>query len=107
MYNSPLPLLLHCPLCNARHVDKGVFATKAHHTHACQQCGHVWRPALVPTVGVQFLPGFRDGEEECHHAWRLHTTVTDGKLDENTRAVCDKCGALHPYDAGNFRTKQV
>lgn len=34
--------------------------TKLHHTHACQTCGHVWRPAIVNTVGVQFLPGFKD-----------------------------------------------
>ena len=52
-------MLLHCPLCSGRHVDAGEFATKVHHTHACQFCGHVWRPALVATVGVQFLPGFK------------------------------------------------
>ena len=49
-----------CPLCHARHVDAGEFVTKPHHTHACQACGMVWRPAVVPTVGVQFLPGFKD-----------------------------------------------
>lgn len=57
---APIPMLLHCPMCNARHVDVGEFATKPHHTHACQNCGHVWRPAIIHTVGVQFLPGFRD-----------------------------------------------
>jgi hypothetical protein len=59
---SPIPMLLWCPApgCNTRHVDKGEFATKHHHTHACQACGMVWRPAIVPTVGVQFLPGFKD-----------------------------------------------
>ena len=57
---DPVPMLLWCPECKARHVDVGEFATKVHHTHACQSCGHVWRPAIVPTVGVQFLPGFKD-----------------------------------------------
>lgn len=57
---APIPLILFCPLCHARHVDQGEFATKPHHTHACQSCGHVWRPAIVPTCGVQFLPGFKD-----------------------------------------------
>lgn len=33
---------------------------KLHHTHACQSCGMVWRPALVATVGVRFLPGFKN-----------------------------------------------
>ncbi len=59
---TPIPMLLTCPSCSARHVDKGEFATKPHHTHACQQCGMVWRPAIVPTVGVQFLPGYNDTE---------------------------------------------
>jgi len=56
----PIPLILHCPDCGERHVDRGEFATKLHHTHACQQCGFVWRPSLVNTVGVHFLPGFKD-----------------------------------------------
>jgi hypothetical protein len=53
-------MLLWCPACAARHIDEGEFATKEHHTHACQSCGMVWRPAVVPTVGVQFLPGFKE-----------------------------------------------
>jgi len=55
-----IPMILHCPICRERHVDKGIFAQKPHHTHACQYCGFVWRPAIVCTVGVQFLPGFKD-----------------------------------------------
>jgi len=61
---APLPMLLWCPECKARHVDVGEFATKPHHTHACQRCGMVWRPALVDTVGVRYLPGFRDATME-------------------------------------------
>lgn len=57
---TPIPMLLWCPMCSTRHIDAGEFATKPHHTHACQGCGLTWRPAIVPTVGVQFLPGFRD-----------------------------------------------
>lgn len=57
---KPIPVLLNCPQCGKRHVDEGEFATKEHHTHVCQHCGMVWRPALVPTVGVQFLPGFKN-----------------------------------------------
>jgi hypothetical protein len=59
--SEPIPMLLWCPSCGERHIDRGEFATKPHHTHACQKCGMVWRPAVVHTVGVQFLPGFRDG----------------------------------------------
>ena len=59
---AAIPMLLWCPECGERHVDAGEFVTKPHHTHACQSCGHVWRPAIVPTVGVRFLPGFKDAE---------------------------------------------
>lgn len=59
----PIPMLLHCPECRTRHIDIGEFATKIHHTHSCQACGHTWRPAVVATVGVRFLPGFQNTEE--------------------------------------------
>lgn len=54
-----IPMLLRCPSCHERHIDEGKWATKPHHTHACQHCGEVWRPAILNTVGVQFLPGFK------------------------------------------------
>lgn len=57
---EPVPMILTCVSCGARHVDRGEFATKPHHTHSCQSCGVTWRPAVVCTVGVQFLPGFKD-----------------------------------------------
>ncbi len=59
---NSIPMILHCPYCTARHIDVDEFATKSHHTHACQKCGGCWRPAIVPTVGVQFLPGFKNTE---------------------------------------------
>lgn len=61
-HGRAIPMLLWCPECNSRHIDDGKFATEPHHTHACQQCGMVWRPAVVHTVGVQWLPGFRDAK---------------------------------------------
>lgn len=57
---SPIPMVLHCPECRARHIDEGAFATKPHHTHSCQSCGLTWRPSVRATVGVQFLPGFKN-----------------------------------------------
>lgn len=56
----PVPMILRCPVCHMRHIDKGDFSAHPHHTHACQECGECWRPAVVCTVGVQFLPGFKD-----------------------------------------------
>lgn len=59
---KPIPMLLWCPMCSARHIDEGEFVTKIHATHACQNCGLPWRPAIEPTVGVQYLPGFKNGD---------------------------------------------
>ncbi len=55
------PMILFCPNGH-RHIDEGEFLEKAHHTHACQECGIVWRPAKINTHGVQFLPGYKNGE---------------------------------------------
>ena len=57
---QPVPMILNCPSCGERHIDEEEFATKPHHTHACQNCGMVWRPAKVDTVGVRFLPGYKN-----------------------------------------------
>ena len=57
---APIPMLLWCPECGERHLDLGEFAKKPHKDHACQSCGMVWRPAKVPTCGVQFLPGYKN-----------------------------------------------
>lgn len=57
---TPTPMWLTCPRCNAHHIDEGAFKTKPHHTHSCQVCGLTWRPAVSTTVGVQYLPGFKN-----------------------------------------------
>lgn len=56
----PIPMRITCPDCGALHIDEGEWATRVHHTHSCQGCGLTWRPAVVPTVGVRFLPGFKN-----------------------------------------------
>jgi len=60
IHKIPIRMRLTCEKCGALHVDESLFETKPHHTHACQDCGAVWRPAIVPTVGVRFLPGFKN-----------------------------------------------
>lgn len=60
---KPIPIMLNCPRCGGPHIDKGRFVKKVHHTHACQHCGLVWRPAIVPTLGVEFLPGFKGDDK--------------------------------------------
>ena len=56
---APVPMLLWCPMCHARHLDEGELATRAHSSHDCRSCGLTWTPAKVPTVGVMFLPKYK------------------------------------------------
>lgn len=58
----PIPMRLRCPSCHELHIDEGEFYSRVHATHACQHCGEVWRPAIVPTRGVRFLPGFKNAD---------------------------------------------
>lgn len=60
VHAGPMLMRLNCPACGKLHIDEGVFEEKRHHTHACQHCGMVWRPAVDHTRGVEFLPGFKN-----------------------------------------------
>ncbi len=94
--SEPIPMLLWCPSCGARHVDAGEFATKPHHTHACQSCGMVWRPAIVPTCGVLFLPGFKDGlQRPTLEHYAAATDVLAGALGlvDEARSLVTKLAA--------------
>lgn len=84
---TAIPMRLTCPECGVLHVDEGEFETKPHHTHACQHCGNVWRPSVLCTVGVRFLPGFRD--EERVFAVKI------------PRSRCKSCGDTLMFSARN------
>jgi hypothetical protein len=63
---KPLEMRLYCPNCKAQHIDqpqpeKG-WTNPPHRSHECQSCGCVWRPADVPTTGVETIKtkGTRD-----------------------------------------------
>lgn len=81
---DPIPMRLTCPECGELHIDAGEFAVRPHHTHACQSCGMVWRPAVVPTVGVRFLPGFRNDPPEV-------VCVKDTALSFGAKCLCLVC----------------
>lgn len=55
----PIPMILFCPKCREQHIDapqpeKG-WTNPPHRSHECQNCGLVWRPADVATIGVEAL----------------------------------------------------
>jgi len=56
---APIDMVLFCPKCGEQHIDaaKGEWNGEAwtnppHRSHLCHACGHIWRPADVPTNGV-------------------------------------------------------
>lgn len=90
---KPIELILHCPECRARHVDTGIWATKLHHTHSCQTCGFTWRPAVVHTVGVQFLPGFKNESPEWETLCKSCCAyLHDAEFREAKQTLCKVCG---------------
>ena len=63
---EPIPMILFCPLCGVQHIDKADEDASAypdghesrwdnppHRSHLCAACGCIWRPADVPTTGVE------------------------------------------------------
>lgn len=78
---APIDMVLHCPACGMQHIDasnedeihiavvergfvlgsrdwedfieENVWTNPPHRSHLCHGCGHVWRPADVPTNGVE------------------------------------------------------
>lgn len=63
---APIDMVLHCPACGMQHIDEpegegddeatvkrlDVWTNPPHRSHLCHGCGHIWRPADVPTNGV-------------------------------------------------------
>lgn len=54
---APIDMVLHCPACGKQHIDAPDERTpdwknEPHRSHLCHGCGHIWRPADVPTNGV-------------------------------------------------------
>jgi len=69
---EPIDMVLHCPACGLQHIDAPEderiepiyegpdvadevvvgWDNPPHRSHLCHGCGHIWRPADVPTNGV-------------------------------------------------------
>lgn len=79
---APIDMVLHCPSCGLQHINKdntddlrilaaetgrdregdkeldrwledNEWTNPPHRSHLCSGCGHIWRPADVPTNGVK------------------------------------------------------
>ncbi|RZJ26188.1 MAG: hypothetical protein EOO54_03730 [Haliea sp.] len=70
---APIDMVLYCPCCGLQHIDApgmleqpphrdgprescvGTWNNPPHRSHLCHGCGLIWRPADVPTNGVQAI----------------------------------------------------
>lgn len=52
-----IDMILFCPHCYHQHIDKpdaeAGWENPPHKSHKCHHCGCIWRPADVPTNGVE------------------------------------------------------
>lgn len=100
---APIPMVLHCPKCGTQHVDEDEWATtRVHKTHLCAECGRLFRPANVPTVGVDSIPGTPLGPRfqrdlmdpgltsrcvSATHVWELSDPVFEGATVSCSRGL--------------------
>lgn len=103
----PIDMVLHCPKCGLRHVDEAegegddeattqrldVWRNPPHRSHLCHGCGHIWRPADVPTNGVAAIKthGTNDSaiaQPQQATDWRQATTY----LQRMSHALSLLCG---------------
>lgn len=91
--SQPVPMVLHCPACNTQHIDKPEpergWDNPPHKSHLCHGCGIVWRPADVPTVGVESVTsrGNKDTwppPEESDDVGRNTKAVREGEAPQET-----------------------
>lgn len=46
-------VIIHCPECGLKHIDREEWAKIPHRSHLCEGCGYIWRPFEFSTFGVE------------------------------------------------------
>lgn len=85
--STPIPRVLHCPKCGLQHIDapdvydnshvtgRPVWDNPPHRSHLCLGCGHVWRPADVPTEGVAAIQTRGDADSPAPSTHDDHEAI--------------------------------
>lgn len=118
---EPLPIInmvLHCPTCGFQHVDAPEseirggdicidWTNPPHKSHLCKACGTIWRPADVPTYGVQAIATRGKDDTWPTGPWKYHT---DPAIETKAREIYgtwkDQDGWT-PWVEGGNSNKQV
>lgn len=112
---KPIDMVLHCPACGMQHIDKADeidpyptpekdaawWGNPPHRSHLCRGCGHIWRPADVPTNGVEAVKtrGKNDSPiaaPPCGQVNDGHVCPTPRRGDERLCPDCNPRGGLKP-----------
>lgn len=118
---KPLDMILHCPACGMQHIDKdnsqdlrieaaerGIdregdrecdrwieereWTNPPHRSHLCAGCGHIWRPADVPTNGVASIQ--TRGKEDSPAAGATMRRIDAAAEAMSKVMACTKLGDL-------------
>lgn len=116
---APIDMVLHCPACGMQHIDapeedeyedkSGALRMKCdwtnppHRSHLCHDCEHVWRPADVPTNGVQAVKTKGKADSPLAAPPALEAALcpdcsgsgVDGDAGDDGRTIdvqCGRCG---------------
>lgn len=106
---KPIDMVLHCPACGMQHIDAPEdsecdgeavqslgCSNPPHRLHLCRGCGHIWRPANVPTNGVAAVAtkGKADGpiitqavEARAPKGWKLVPIEPTTKMIDMGRSL--------------------
>lgn len=116
---EPIDMLLFCPKCGAQHVDapetepgrlissgpnagravppKTTWSNPPHRSHLCHACGTIWRPADVPTNGVEAI-GTRGKADTWDGKPELRAEVTECGCATNEACKMKKDGSCWRAD---------
>lgn len=108
---TPLDMVLFCPECNTQHIDhpepgwpfpprKQAWDNPPHRSHLCGACGHQWRPADVPTNGVQSVrtKGRDDSPLAKGNPWRVGQFVINANAAQHGPARIDKLRLFYGFE---------
>lgn len=105
---TPIDMILHCPACGMQHIDgyEGINLQNAdggnrdkwtnppHRSHLCHGCGHIWRPADVPTNGVAAIK--TKGENDSPPPRSTYAAPPARTIYDNRSRIDDAARAAGP-----------
>jgi hypothetical protein len=111
--DEPVKMILFCPACGEQHIDAPegtgtfdgpdnnireimIWTNPPHRSHLCNACGHIWRPADVPTEGVASIATAGKNDSPPHHPSLRDVTEEVQKWIDGRAAVEEGLIAVAP-----------